>query len=132
MLGLALQNTLSDVFSGIAVGIEWPYEPGDSIWVEGGVEGRVVQVNWRSTHVATMDHNLAVIPSSVMAKSRLISRSAPTRLRSMTAQLALDPSAHPELCRETLIAALRACNLLVADPLPSLACTELRGDGTLW
>ena len=32
---LALQSTLSDVFSGIAVGLERPYKPGDLLWVEG-------------------------------------------------------------------------------------------------
>ena len=132
VLGLALQSTLSDVFSGIAVGIERPYEPGDAIWIEGGVEGRVVQVNWRSTHVATADHNIAVIPNSVMAKSRLINRSAPTPLRSATLQVALDAHARPELCREPLIAALRSCSLLVAEPAPSVSCTELRGDGMYW
>lgn len=39
VLGLALQSTLSDVFSGIAVGLERPYKAGDLLWVEGGIEG---------------------------------------------------------------------------------------------
>ena len=42
VLGLALQSTLSDVFSGIAMGLEHAYKPGDSLWVEGGIEGQVV------------------------------------------------------------------------------------------
>jgi iron(II)-dependent oxidoreductase len=49
VLGLALQSTLSDVFSGIAVGLEHAYKPGDLLWVEGGIEGQVLQINWRST-----------------------------------------------------------------------------------
>jgi small-conductance mechanosensitive channel len=40
VLGLALQSTLSDVFSGIAVGLEHAYKPGDLLWVEGGIEGQ--------------------------------------------------------------------------------------------
>jgi small-conductance mechanosensitive channel len=81
VLGLALQSTLSEVFSGIVVGIERPYQPGDLLWVEGDVEGYVVQVNWRSTHIATAQHNIAIVPNSIIAKSRLVNRSAPTPLR---------------------------------------------------
>jgi hypothetical protein len=36
VLGLALQSSLSDVFSGIAVGIERPYSPGDLVWSRAG------------------------------------------------------------------------------------------------
>lgn len=132
VLGLALQNTLSDVFSGIAVGIERPYGPGDAIWVEGGVEGRVVQVNWRSTHIATNDHNIAVIPNSVMAKARLVNRSQPTALRSVSVTVSLASSAVPERCREPLIAALRSCCLILDEPTSWVACTGLKGDGVSW
>jgi small-conductance mechanosensitive channel/CRP-like cAMP-binding protein len=132
VLGLALQNTLSDVFSGIAVGIERPYEPGDAIWVEGGVEGQVIEVNWRSTHIATMDQNIAVIPNSVIAKARLVNRSRPSPLRSTSVTVALDSRTVPEHGREALIAALRSCCLISAEPAPWVACTELKGDGVSW
>jgi small-conductance mechanosensitive channel len=81
VLGLALQSTLSDLFSGVAVGLEKPYAAGDQVWIEGGIEGQVVDVNWRSTRIATIDNNLAVIPNSVIAKARLVNRSAPTPRR---------------------------------------------------
>ena len=44
VLGLALQSTLSDVFSGIAVGLEHAYKPGNLLWVEGGIEGQVLEI----------------------------------------------------------------------------------------
>jgi small-conductance mechanosensitive channel len=40
VLGLALQSTLSDVFSGISLNIEKPFRIGDEILLEGGAEGR--------------------------------------------------------------------------------------------
>jgi small-conductance mechanosensitive channel len=81
VLGLALQSSLADVFSGIAIGIERPYSAGDLLWVEGGIEGRVIQVNWRSTHIATVNKDVAVVPNSVMAKARLINHSLPSTVR---------------------------------------------------
>lgn len=129
VLGLALQSTLSDVFSGIAVGLEKPYQAGDLIWVEGGIEGRVVQINWRSTQIGTIQNNVAVVPNSIIAKSRLVNRSAPTLRRGDNIKLRLDARASPERCLRTLEAAVRACGLLLADPAPTVSCTGLHGDG---
>ena len=114
VLGLALQSTLADVFSGIAVGIERPYKAGDLIWVEGGVEGQVVQVTWRSTQIATGQGNIAIVPNSVIAKARLVNRSRPTTIRGDTIEVRLDASIPPERCLAALTAAVRSCRVLLA------------------
>jgi small-conductance mechanosensitive channel len=132
VLGLALQSTLSDVFSGIAVGIERPYKAGDLLWVEGGIEGRVIQVNWRSTHIATADRNIAVVPNSVIAKARLVNRSAPSSARGATVTVILDAAALPETCEAVLTAAARSCCIMQATPEPKVTCTELKGNGISW
>ena len=132
VLGLALQSSLSDVFSGIAVGLERPYKPGDNLWVEGGIEGNVVQVSWRSTQIATFDDNVAIVPNSVIAKSRLINRSSPTPRRSSTATIALEPAARPDFCLEVLSAAALSCRQILPDPAPAVSCKELRGEGSRW
>ncbi|WP_131196626.1 mechanosensitive ion channel family protein [Lichenihabitans psoromatis] len=132
VLGLALQSTLSDVFSGIAVGIERPYKAGDLLWVEGGIEGHVLQVNWRSTQIATGNGNIAIVPNSVIAKARLINHSRPTPVRGDAIEIRLDPGASPELCIATLHAAILACRLPLTTPPPSIARTQLRGDGVVY
>ncbi len=129
VLGLALQSSLADVFSGIAVGIERPYTAGDFLWIEGGIEGRVVQVNWRSTHIATVDADVAVIPNSVMAKARLVNHSRPTTVRRRSIIVRLDARERPDRCMGVLTAAVRACMLIEAHPPPSVARIELNGDG---
>jgi small-conductance mechanosensitive channel/CRP-like cAMP-binding protein len=128
VLGLALQSTLSDVFSGIAVGLERPYKAGDLLWVEGNIEGRVIQVNWRSTHIGTIDGNVAVVPNSIIAKARLINRSSPTPQRNVTVEIKLHPHAIPEHCATTLTAAAFGCSMLLDEPLATVACTGLQGD----
>ena len=132
VLGLALQSTLSDVFSGIAVGLEHAYKPGDLLWVEGGVEGQVLQINWRSTHIATPNDNIAIVPNSIIAKSRLENRSAPTPTRAVTVSVNLEAAADPRRCFAALNAAGRACRMPMADPEPKVYCTALRGDGVTY
>ena len=132
VLGLALQSTLSDVFSGIAMGLEHAYKPGDMIWVEGGIEGQVIQISWRSTQIATLHSSVAVIPNSVIAKSRLENRSAPTPIRSVTVNLSIDASAEPRRSVAALTAAALACRTPLASPKPVVSCVGLQGDGNLY
>jgi small-conductance mechanosensitive channel/CRP-like cAMP-binding protein len=129
VLGLALQSTLQDVFSGIAVGIERPYKAGDLIWVEGGIEGHVTQVNWRSTHIVTGSNNIAVVPNSVIAKARLVNHSLPSTIRSDTIVVQLDARVPAARGMAALVAAVKAARLPLAAPAPSVARTGLRGDG---
>ena len=133
VLGLALQSTLADVFSGIAVGIERPFKAGDMLWVEGGnIEGRVVQVNWRSTQIATGEGNIAVVPNSVIAKARLVNRSLPTPMRRDKIELRLENAAPPSACIAALDAAIKTCQLLLQAPAPVIECTSLQGDGNIF
>ncbi len=133
VLGLALQSTLADVFSGIAVGLDRPFKAGDLLWVEGGnIEGRVVQVNWRSTQIATGEGNIAVVPNSVIAKARLVNRSLPTPMRRDKVELRLENAASPASCTEVIDAAIRSCLLLLETPAPAIACTSLQGDGNMF
>jgi small-conductance mechanosensitive channel/CRP-like cAMP-binding protein len=132
VLGLALQSTLSDVFSGLSIGLERPFKPGDFVWIEGGVEGRVTQINWRSTHFVNAETNLAIVPNSVIAKARLINRSEPTLVYRDTVVIRLDPAKETGLCTATLTAAVKACHAPLRRPPPEVNCTGLHGDGNLY
>src|ERR1700730_3962993 len=68
VLGLALQSTLGDVFSGISLSIEKPYRIGDEILLEGGAEGEVIEMNWRATHLRNGANDVVIIPNSAIAK----------------------------------------------------------------
>jgi small-conductance mechanosensitive channel/CRP-like cAMP-binding protein len=132
VLGLALQSSLSDVFSGIAVGIERPYSAGDIVWVEGGIEGRVIQINWRSTHIATVNRDVAIVPNSVMAKARLVNHSLPTTTRATSVTVRLAPGELPDRCIAVLTAAVKTCMTMSDAPAPSVARTEVSGDGVTY
>lgn len=69
VLGLALQNSLGDVFSGLSINIEQPFGAGDWITLQGGIEGQVIEINWRATRIKTATNDIVVIPNSVIAKA---------------------------------------------------------------
>lgn len=69
VLGLALQNTLADVFAGLAINVERPFGAGDWITVNTLTEGQVIEINWRATRIKTTSNDIVVMPNSVIAKS---------------------------------------------------------------
>ena len=77
VLGLALQNTLGDVLSGLAINIERPYGAGDWITLADHVSGQVLQVNWRATRIRTWSHDMVVVPNSVASKAIVTNHSRP-------------------------------------------------------
>ncbi|MEI9985558.1 MAG: mechanosensitive ion channel domain-containing protein [Aliidongia sp.] len=109
VLGLALQSTLADVFAGIAVGIERPFSIGDLVWVEGPIEGEIVQINWRSVQIRTFGNDMATVPNSLVAKSRIVNRSVPTKRRSDTVHLTCDAALAPERVFELIQWAVLLC-----------------------
>jgi small-conductance mechanosensitive channel len=65
VLGLALQNSVGQIISGLLVLFEQPFQLGD--WVDTpSARGRVVEVNWRATHIDT-GTGLQIMPNSVLA-----------------------------------------------------------------
>ena len=66
---LALQPTLSNVFSGAFMLTEGELNEGDFIELEGGPSGFVVGVSWRSTKIRDRFNNLIMIPNARMMES---------------------------------------------------------------
>lgn len=118
VVGLALQNTLADVFAGIAVGIEQPFRVGDRVCLRDGVEGLVVQMNWRSIRLRTNRDDLVVIPNSAIAKAEIINRSSPTESGIAKVELVVAAAADPELVFELLRAAVLLTPGTLAAPAP--------------
>ncbi|WP_167858605.1 mechanosensitive ion channel family protein [Methylobacterium nonmethylotrophicum] len=69
ILGLALQSTLNDLFSGIALNLGRPYAIGDWIVLKDGTEGRVIETNWRATHLIGGSNDLIILPTAAWRSS---------------------------------------------------------------
>jgi small-conductance mechanosensitive channel/CRP-like cAMP-binding protein len=125
VLGLALQNTLADVFAGIAFGIEAPVNVGDRISLGDKIEGAVVQMNWRSIRILTDGDDVAIIPNSVVAKSDIVNRSSPTRVRSAFIELSCPAASNPERVIDTLLQATMLCPAILPQPRTSASLIHL-------
>lgn len=70
-VALALQDTLSNFFSGIYILADKPFRLGDFVQIESGEQGYVEKIGWRSTHLRMISNNHIVIPNTKIASNIL-------------------------------------------------------------
>src|SRR6266487_2463789 len=78
VLGFALQDTLGNLFAGLAIQIEKPFRVGHWVTI-GGTDGVVCEVTWRATKLRTKQGNFVVVPNSTVSKETITNYSEPTR-----------------------------------------------------
>lgn len=75
VLGLALQDTLGNLLSGLALQIDKPFSIGDWLEVHSSSDkwtGRVQEINWRGTYLLSFSDELILIPNRTMAQSQIL------------------------------------------------------------
>ncbi|EPJ85115.1 cyclic nucleotide-regulated small mechanosensitive ion channel [Pseudomonas sp. CFII64] len=115
IVGLALQSTLSDVFSGIVLNTTKPYQVDDSISID-GVEGKVIDIDWRATHLLTGTGSTAVIPNSVAAKAKIVNLSRPKDMFGVSINIMVSPHIRPRRVLDALDRALQGSSALLPFP----------------
>ncbi len=71
-VALALQDTLSNLFSGLQLIGSRQIEVGQFIRLESGEEGYVEDLTWRYTAIRQLSNNLVIVPNAALATSRIV------------------------------------------------------------
>ncbi|MDY6995763.1 MAG: mechanosensitive ion channel family protein [Actinomycetota bacterium] len=106
VLGLTLQNSVGQVISGLLVLFEQPFETGDWVatrWIDGG---RVVEVNWRATHLDS-GNGIYVLPNSLLATEWFINLSLPRDEHSIDIVTKFSAADPPDVVCRTLTGVAR-------------------------
>ena len=74
-IGFAAQDILKNIFGGILIIFDQPFQVGDKINV-GGTYGEVVSIGLRSTRIVTPDDNLVSVPNSQVVDSQVANANA--------------------------------------------------------
>lgn len=119
VLGLALQSTLGDLFSGLALNFERPFGAGEWISIQNGPEGKIIEINWRAARLLTAKDDIVIIPNSTLAKAVVINRSRPNLHHVVTLSLTFPQTVSPN----TINAIVQSAAADVPNVLHALAFT---------
>lgn len=126
VVGLALQEPLGNLFSGVMLLMERPFEVGDHIEV-GDVSGEVREINWRSAHLKAFGGLTRVVPNSVLNKEVITNYSRPRRLRMEMVEVSFSYDDPPNVVRDTLLEVAAGTPGVLDAPAP-IAATLNFGD----
>jgi small-conductance mechanosensitive channel len=75
-VGFAAKDTLANLFSGIFILADAPYQIGDFIILDNGLRGQVLEIGIRSTRILTRDDIEVTLPNAVIAGSKIVNETS--------------------------------------------------------
>ena len=120
IVGLALQEPLGNLFSGLVLLMERPFEVGETIEV-GSVSGVVKEVNWRSAHIEALGGATQVVPNSTLNRETILNFSRPRPIRMELIDVGFSFQDPPYKVRQALLEMLMQTEGVLKKPKPIVA-----------
>jgi small-conductance mechanosensitive channel len=129
VIGLALQATLANIASGIALQISRPFRAGD--WVQIGEKvGSVTETNWREIRIRTLDNDHVILPNSRVAEQEIVNFHLPSRVHAHSVFVGASYGAMPGEVKEACTQAALDSGEVLRSPRPLIRLHEF-GDSAV-
>lgn len=117
VVGLALQETLGNLFTGIALHTAAPFRVGD--WVRLGThEGRVEQVSWRAVRLRTFSEDTLTVPNNEVSRHAIENYSRPAEPHSRIVHIGVNYGTPPNKVISVLRKLLDQIPEVTSEPEP--------------
>jgi small-conductance mechanosensitive channel len=124
-VALALQDTLSNLFSGFYVAVARQVRLGDYIRLNTGEEGYVTDIGWRSTTIRALSNNYILVPNAKLAQAVVTNFHLPEKKMGVSVQVVVgygeDVDRVESMLLEVAQNAVQEVAGMVADAAPSVA-----------
>jgi small-conductance mechanosensitive channel len=134
-MALALQDTLSNLFAGIHIMAEQAVRVGDFIRLEGGQEGYVEDISWRTTRIRMLPNNMVVVPNNKLSQSVITNYHLPEQKMVLQVPVNVSYASDPDRVERVLLEeakkALAEVPGMLADPVPLVRLLPGFGESSL-
>jgi small-conductance mechanosensitive channel/CRP-like cAMP-binding protein len=131
IIGLSLRDTLGNLFAGLALQAQRPFDVGDWIQWDDEVEhtGKVVEINWRATRVLTLDAVEISIPHSTLGQASIMNYTKPARWTRRSIRFHAPADVPPQTVRKLVLEAVAGSFGVLDDPAPSVVTHDFVDSG---
>jgi small-conductance mechanosensitive channel/CRP-like cAMP-binding protein len=119
VIGFALQDTLGNMFAGLALQVEKPFTVGHWIRVSEH-EGLVTGITWRATQLRTKTGNAVILPNNIISKEAIVNYSQPAAPTRLAVEVGASYDAPPNRVKAVIVAAVADVPLVLAVPPPEV------------
>lgn len=134
-VALALQDTLSNLFSGFYVAVARQVRLGDYIRLNTGEEGYVADIGWRSTTVRSLGNNMILVPNAKLAQAIVTNFHLPEKRMGTSLVVSVSYDADADHVERVLLEVARKALLevpgMAPEPAPSVTFDPGFGDSSL-
>lgn len=123
IIGLAVQDSVGNLFAGLFLQIDRPLKVGDWVLVS-GIEGRVAEINWRSTRLVTRTNDSVSIPNNTISRAEIKNFTQPTTLHRVDKKVGVSYAAQPNKVKRVLGEAMREVDGVLSVPPPEAFLVE--------
>ncbi len=125
VLGLALQDSLKNVFGGISLILDKSFNLEDTIQLESGDVGRVQEIGLRSTKLLTPDNEIIFVPNGQLANMRIRNVAKPTPKLRKTVDFSVEYGADTDKVKKIVLQAIEKMENVYDDPVPDVIFVEM-------
>ncbi|MHC4959399.1 MAG: mechanosensitive ion channel family protein [Planctomycetota bacterium] len=125
-VGFAAKDTLANLFAGIFILADAPYQLGDYIVLDNGDRGKVTEIGIRSTRLLTRDDIEITIPNNVIANSRITNETGgPHKKRRIRLMIGVAYGSDIDQVRAVLMEEAVACEMIAKEPEPRVRFRDM-------
>ena len=134
-VALALQDTLSNLFSGFYIAVSGQIRMGDYIKLNTGEEGYVTDITWRSTAIRALANNMIIVPNSKLSQAIVTNYHLPEKRMGASLTVSVPYGVDVDEIEQILLGAAvdgaREIPGMLADPAPSVTFDPGFGESSL-
>lgn len=132
ILGLAIQDTLGNLFAGISLQIDHSFEIGDWVEITSGVQksiGQVKEISWRATVLVGLSDEMVTIPNRFLASAQISNYSSSHQPIIRSQSYRVDHTVDSRLIRQCLLDSVKEIHMIHDYPPPSVLASECTDNG---
>ncbi|PIN88149.1 hypothetical protein COV12_00055 [Candidatus Woesearchaeota archaeon CG10_big_fil_rev_8_21_14_0_10_32_24] len=130
VLGLALQDSLKNVFGGITLVLDKTYIVGDKIKLDSGEIGTIYDIGLRSTKLVTYDNEMIYIPNGFLANSKVQNFTRPNSKLRVPILFGVEYGTDIDKVKKITLQTISKIEGIMSEPAPAIVFTEM-GDFAL-
>jgi len=132
-VGFAAKDSLANLFAGVFIIADAPYEIGDFIIIDDTTRGQVTDIGLRSSRILTRDDVEVTVPNAVIANAKIINetRGPHTKMR-VKVKVSAAYGSDVEEVRQVLLGCAGDVPEVAADPAPRVRFRMMGDSGLLF
>ncbi|PIN88542.1 hypothetical protein COU61_04465 [Candidatus Pacearchaeota archaeon CG10_big_fil_rev_8_21_14_0_10_35_13] len=129
-VALALQPTLSNVFSGMSVILDQTIMVGDLVYLDSETKGVIERIGLRSTRIKNFDNEMIIVPNSKIAEGKIQNVALPEEQSRVVIEFGIAYGSDIEKVKKLVLKEIKTIKNFIEKPEPVVRFTEM-GDSAL-